>query len=153
MNLNPGHEYLLWIALAAYAAHIVEEFLNDWRSWAENLSGVSLTWSAFYVVNAAVLVLGIACAQVGWRLPEFSLIYPALMAINGLFFHLLPTLVKRRFSPGTLTSLLLFFPVCAWIYWGAHQDGVLSTRALALSTLGAALVMAFPVALAKTKSL
>jgi len=94
------HDYLSWLYAAAYSIHVLEEFTLDWLNWARDPFGFHPEWSNFYVVNATVIVLGICCAQVGWRLPEMSLMYPALMIINALFFHVLATLVKGRLSPG-----------------------------------------------------
>jgi hypothetical protein len=144
-------EYLLWIAVAAYAAHILEEFTYNWKSWVTQTLGVPVDWPDFYVTNAAVVVLGICCAQIGWRLPEFSLIYPSLMLVNALFFHLVPTIFYKRFSPGLITALVLFLPIADWTYYGAYQDGVLTTRALVISLIGSVLTMVFPVALMRTK--
>lgn len=145
------HDYLLWIATAFYAAHILEEFNYDWKAWATSTLGLPVDWPAFYLTNAVVVVLGVCCAQVGWRLPEFSLIYPALMVINALFFHILPTVVFRRFSPGLITALVFFLPVSVALYYGAYQDGVLTARALIISIMGGVLVMAYPVVLLKTQ--
>jgi len=114
------------------------------------MTGLPVDWQAFYVTNAAVIVLGVSCAEVGWRLPEFSLIYPALMVINAIFFHLAPTLIYKRYSPGLLTALILFMPLGGGLYYSASQDGVLTGRALLFSTLGGVLVMAYPVVLMKT---
>ncbi len=145
------HEHLLWIAVAFYGAHILEEFNYDWQSWVKNTFDLTVDWSAFYVTNTAVIILGVCCAAVGWRQPQFSLIYASLMVINALFSHLLPTIVTRRFSPGLITALLFFLPLAGWIYVGAYQDGVLSTRTAVLSTLGGAATMVFPVALIRTR--
>lgn len=109
------HEYLLWISLFAYAIHIFEESTLDWKTWAESTLGLkNLQWTDFYLANAAVVVAGVCAAQVGWQLPAFGLLLPALQLINGLFFHLLPTITYRKFSPGVITSCLLFFPIALW---------------------------------------
>lgn len=73
------------------------------------------------------------------------------MVINAVFFHLVPTATQKRFSPGLMTALFLFLPMAGWIYYGAYQDGVLTSRALVISSLGGVLVMAYPAVLSKTK--
>jgi hypothetical protein len=140
----------LWLAVAFYAAHILEEFTYDWKSWVKKTTGLPVDWQAFYITNAAVIILGISCAEIGWRLPEFSLIYPALMVINAIFFHLSPTFFYRRYSPGLITALIFFLPLSGWLYYGAYQDNVLTGRALLFSTIGGVLVMAYPFVLMKT---
>jgi len=147
------NEFILWIATAFYAAHILEEFTYDWKTWANNTLGFSVDWPVFYITNAVVIILGICCSEVGWRLPEFSLIYPALMVINAIFFHISPTVAKKVFSPGLITALLLFLPIAGWIYYGAYQDGILTTRAFIISTIGGILVMAYPIIMLKTKDM
>jgi len=139
------HEYLLWISLFAYAVHICEEKVLNWKDWAQSTSGLkNLEWSDFYVGNAAVIVAGVCTAQVGWRCPSFALLLPALQLINGLFFHVIPTIVWRKFSPGVITSCLLFFPIGILAYWGAWADDVLNTYVVILSLVFASLVMALP---------
>lgn len=146
------HEYLLWIATAAYGIHILEEHETNWRDWARNVLKLPVEWTSFYLVNALVVVLGICCAGVGWRLPEFSLAFPALMIINATLFHVLPYLVTRIYSPGLVTALLLFYPVAGWIYSVAAEEGAVTFRSIFVSTLLGALLMASPVVLLKLKS-
>lgn len=139
------HEYLLWISLFAYASHIYEETVMDWKTWAMHISKFkNLQWTDFFVANFAVITLGVCTAMVGWKLPSFALIFPALQIINGLFFHLLPTVIYRKYSPGLITACLLFFPISLWTFWGAFMDGVLSRGVAICSFSLAALIMAMP---------
>jgi hypothetical protein len=146
-----SHDFLLWVCTAAYAMHVVEEFGLNWKDWACDSLGLSVDWPFFFLVNAAVIVLGCCCAQIGWQMPEISLMYPALMIINGIFFHILPTFVQRRLSPGTLTAVILFLPVGTWTYVGAYQDGMLSRSTVAVSLVGGALLMASPILLLRLR--
>ena len=146
-----SHEYVLWVMVVAYAMHIVEEHNLDWQGWVKRHAHFDVPRADFYVVNAALVVGMVATATVGWRLPELSLAPAALMFINGLFFHIGASLVKRQYSPGALTSLVLFLPVGAWAYYGAHLDGVLTTSVALWSIILGALIMAFPLALWRLK--
>lgn len=149
-----NHTFILWIALFAYAMHAAEEYILDWKNWADSVLGLPVDWTHFAVVNSAVVVLGISCAAVGWSLPEYALALPALMLINAAFFHVLPFLAtKGRFSPGLGTAVLLFFPVGLWAYQGARLDGVLTVRVLVTSFVLGALLMAFPILLLKIRQL
>jgi len=51
---------LAWLAVAAYAMHILEEYALDWRNWAQNILGLPAEWRDFYVTNYVVVALGIA---------------------------------------------------------------------------------------------
>ncbi len=145
------HEWVLWVAVAAAFVHALEEHMLDWLRWAREALGFELTWADFYVVNAGVVVLAAAGAMIGWRSPELSLAVPALFAVNAIFFHVLPTIVQRRFSPGVFTAVVVYLPVAAWAYWAADRDGVLDLRAVLVSAAGGVLLMAFPVALIKLR--
>ncbi|WP_150465807.1 HXXEE domain-containing protein [Francisella sp. SYW-2] len=144
------HEYLLWIALAAYSVHVLEELSFNWKEWANSTLGLkTLEWNHFYVANSVVMFIAIAAAMVGWKLPAFGLIIAALMYVNGIFFHILPTIVQRKISPGVITATVLFLPVASWIYYGAYLDGVLSLANFTLSLVLGGLLMASPIVFIK----
>jgi len=147
------HQFILWAALLAYGLHMVEETVYDWRGWVGGALGIKgAQWSEFYVVNAVVVVMGVACANVGWRCPAVALLFPAFMATNAIFFHILPTIRMRRFSPGLITAVVLFLPTAVWLYYGAYLDRVLSAGALVASSLGGAATMFGLIVLQKTKA-
>jgi hypothetical protein len=152
MESNVTHEYVLWIAVAAYALHILEEHELNWRDWAQKVLHLPVEWKSFYVVNSLVVVLGVSCAAVGWREPWFGLAFPAVMLINGTFFHVAPTIVTRIFSPGLISAVLLFYPVAGWAYYAAWADGALTVPAGVLSGVLGAALMATPIVLLKVKN-
>lgn len=140
------HDYILWFAVMAYAIHMLEELILDWRKWAEHdLKFTPLHWSTFYMANAVVLFIGIAAASIGWHVPSVGLIIPALMAINGIFFHILPTLIQRAYSPGVITAVFLFIPIDIYIYYTSYLDGVLTPFVAIMSLVWGALLMASPI--------
>lgn len=146
------HEYLLWITLAAYAIHVLEEATLNWKNWAvHSLKLVNVEWAIFDIANMAVMFIAISAAMVGWKLPAYGLIIPALMLINGLFFHILPTLIQRTFSPGVITATLLFMPISMWIYYEAYLDGVLSWEVVATSLILGGLLMGSPILFLKLR--
>ncbi|MBL6935428.1 MAG: HXXEE domain-containing protein [Alphaproteobacteria bacterium] len=146
------YEYILWLNVMAYALHIIEEYAMDWRGWAENSLGFKgIEWGQFYVVNACAMVVAIAAAVIGWRLPEVSLAVPATFFINAVFFHLLPTLRMGVYSPGTATAVVLYLPVTVAAYILADMDGVLTLRVGVISFLLGAALMAFPVVLQRLR--
>jgi hypothetical protein len=141
------HEYLLWLLPLMYVGHILEEYTLNWRDWSRQISGIEVDWAYFYLVNAAVLVMGMVTAMIGWRAPMISLAMPAQMLINAVFFHILPTLRWRVFAPGTLTAVILFLPTALVVYAGAAADGVLTITVLAGSGIFGVIVMALPIVL------
>lgn len=136
-----------WILTAAYAGHILEEYVLDWRKWAQETSKLKLEWTEFFVANFAVIILGICCSVIGFDCPVFSFMFVGLAATNALFAHIGTTIIKRKFSPGTITSILLFIPVCAWAYIAAGEKGILTYSFLLITLGGGLLIMLFPVSL------
>jgi hypothetical protein len=144
--------HLLWLCVACYAWHILEEYQLNWRDWARAVIGLPVEWSDFYVTNALVVVFGIAAANLAaW--PGVALAFPALMLINATFFHVLPFLRTRgRFSPGLISAVVLFYPAGIACYWRAAADGALTPGNIAGSAVLGAVLMASAVVLLKIKS-
>lgn len=144
---------LAWLALAAYGAHILEEYTFDWRNWARTVMKLPVEWSDFYVTNALVVVLGAVQAELAETWPPAALTYAALMIINAIFFHVLPFLRSGgRFSPGLATALILFFPIAIAMWRRAWGDGVLDVGTAALAVVAGSLLMAYPVVMLNLRS-
>jgi hypothetical protein len=142
----------LWLATAAYAVHMIEEFMLDWRDWARAVIKLPVEWPDFYIANGVVVVLGICAANLAAAAPGIALGFAGLMLINAIFFHIAPFIWTRgRFSPGLFTAILLLIPVGAGCYWAAHDAGVLTPARIAGSLLLGAALMATPVILLRIK--
>lgn len=144
---------LAWLALAAYALHIMEEFSFDWRNWARAVIGLPVEWADFYVTNAIVVVLGIVQAELAPDVAIVPLAFAALMLINATFFHVLPVVrTGGRFSPGLITAIALFYPVGIAMFWQAHAEGRLDwANGIGAFVIGA-LLMAYPVVMLRLRS-
>lgn len=143
---------LLWLCTAAYAIHAFEEFMLDWRDWAQAVIKLPVTWPIFYVVNFLVVVLGICAAQLAATQPVFALAFPALMLINATFFHVLPMIVTRgRYSPGVFTAVIFFYPLGWLAFDRAISTGAVTTYGVILSFVIGALLMASPIVLLHIK--
>lgn len=141
-----------WALTVAYSAHILEEYILDWKTWAEETSGLKMSWNEFLLANAAVIVLGICCSAVGYDCPVFAYLFVGLAAVNALFAHIGTTIVKRRFSPGVITSVIFFIPLSIWAYIIADQKGILTLSFMLISLVGGFLIMSFPVILQLVKN-
>jgi len=130
---------------------MIEETIYDWHGWVRRILKLDAEWSEFYMVNAIVIVLGVSCAMVGWRLPAAALVFPAFMLVNAILFHIVSVVVTRVFSPGLFTAVILFLPVGYWAYWGAWRDGMLTAGAVIISGVVGFLLMMLPIVLQKTK--
>ena len=68
-----SHEYLLWVVVIACSLHVAEEAVLDWVKVTQRVVsrfGMTITWPDFYVVNAVMIVGGVATAMIGWILIE-----------------------------------------------------------------------------------
>lgn len=142
-----------WLAMAAYAVHILEEYMFDWRNWARAVIGLPVEWSDFYVTNAVVVALGIAQAQLAPTLPLAPLAYASVMLINALFFHILPVIrTGGRFSPGVATAVVLFLPVVVGMSWSAADAGLFTWGNVLIALICGALLMAYPIVMLRLRS-
>jgi hypothetical protein len=139
-------EWTLWVVAVSCALHAAEEFLTGWPEWARQTLGIVMPSARFLAANAVLVIAALLLARVGWRRPELSLVIPSATLVNGVVFHILPTLVQGRVSPGVYTAALLYLPFSSWALIGAARDGV------PRKTIGAAMVagtvMMFSVVLA-----
>lgn len=133
---------MLWLCVAAYGVHVLEEYVFDWRNWAEQVLHLPARWDDFYVTNCLVIVVGITAAMIAPEYPAVALGFPGLMLINATFMHVFPFVRKRgRFSPGLITAVLLFWPL-GWFTMSAAQ---LDVRVVVTSLATGVLLLATPI--------
>jgi Protein of unknown function with HXXEE motif len=131
-------QIMLWLCVAAYGAHVLEEFVFDWRSWSQQVLHLPTRWEDFYITNCLVIVVGIAAVEIAREYPAVALGFPGLMLINATFMHLLPFIrTKGRFSPGLMTALLFFWPLGTYTMLAAEPNARMLAVAFAV---GAALL-------------
>lgn len=142
---------LAWLCMSAYALHVLEEFQMGWRDWARRVLKLPVEWSDFYVTNAVVIAIGIAQAQLAAVLPVIALVFASLMLINAVFFHILPTIRTRIYSPGTVTALVLFLPLGVATFRAAVRNGDADIRTCLIALGGGVVLMAYPVVMLKIR--
>lgn len=123
------------------AFHVAEEYLTGWQEWARQTLGIAMPTTRFLIANAVLVVTALLLARVGWRRPTLSLMIPSATLINAIFFHILPTIIESRVSPGIYTAALLYVPFSSWALVGAAHDGV-ARRAIATALIAGTLMMA-----------
>jgi hypothetical protein len=113
---------LLWLLPAAAGLHIVEEFLfpggfGSWyRSYKQSVS-TSFTPRYLVMINIILVVLCIlpllmdAMTGIALWLTMASVVF-----VNALF-HVRGSLTSRKYSPGVVTSVLLYIPLSVYGYW------------------------------------
>jgi len=134
-------EWTLWVVAVSCAFHASEEYVTGWQGWARQTLGIVMPTARFLVANAVLVVIALLLARVGWRRPALSLVIPAATLVNAVFFHILPTIVQSRVSPGVYTAVLLYVPFSSWALIGAARDGV-ARMAIATAVVAGTLMMA-----------
>jgi hypothetical protein len=142
----------LWILTGAYALHIVEEYRGGWLDWAQKLSGLHMRKSEFIVANSLVIILGSACAIIGYAHPLVSLTFAGLAIVNALTAHIGTTIAKRVWSPGLITSIVLFIPLGIWAYYDSYAKGLIDAGEILITLIAGFLIMCVPIAYQLAKS-
>lgn len=139
---------LAWLAVGAYALHIVEEHILGWQGWAKRSMNLSIDADSYVVVEIAFLILGVIGAMLVQVAPVYALAFGAFLLINVTFFHLLPMLVSGgKFSPGILTGIFLFYPIGYYEFAGSNLP---QKSLIAAGVIGAAAIL-WPVLLLKLR--
>ena len=104
---------LAWLLVAAYGAHILEEWFGGFPAWLALIAGAALPEDAFLAINAVALVIVSAGTRVATRDDSrawIAIAVAAVLFINGLL-HTLGSVVTGTYSPGLFTSVVMYLPI------------------------------------------
>jgi len=125
---------IIWLLPAAYVLHIVEEYVGGFPVWVTQVVGGSFNNVAFALNNAVfvaiMLVLSTWTSRSMSRRAAFVLIAWASGNVfwDGLF-HIVTTAVYDRYSPGEITSSVLYVPISLAVACFALRSRVLTLKA------------------------
>lgn len=131
---------------AAFVLHIVEEYAGGFPGWVTHVVGGSFNDRAFALNNAAFMAIMLSLTvwtyRSASRRPAFLLIF---WASGNLFwdalFHIFTTAMFDRYSPGLVTSALLYIPISLLVAVVVLKNRVLSVGSFASAVaLGAGLL-------------
>lgn len=117
-------QLIFWLPGVCAMLHITEEFIwpGKFLAWYRDYRpqiAVSITPRFAVVGNTILLAAAILLGVMGptWsRGLSLWLILAALLAGNAVF-HILGALHMWRYSPGVITSIFLYLPLCVWGFW------------------------------------
>jgi Protein of unknown function with HXXEE motif len=126
--LNPQHFTfdisILLLAIALIIHTIAEAWIPayqrvkpDWRS--------AVFDRVLFLDNLPIFIASIGAALVGWQWAIVGSILPAVGLTHPLFDHLGLSWKNQKIRPGSLTGLLLLFPLSLWIYALIYTDHIL----------------------------
>ena len=125
---------LIWIMPAAFMLHIVEEYRGGFPAWVTNVLGGSFNDLAFAFNNAAFLAIMVGLivwvSKSNSRIAVFLLIaWSSGNIFWDALFHVLTTARFNRYSPGLITSSVLYLPISLVVGTAALQSQSLSAKA------------------------
>ena len=109
-------DILAWLAVAAYALHIMEERILDWHSSMKKSLKLSMDVDSYHVIGRVFLVLGAIAAFIFGSLPDAARAFAVFLLINTIVFHIWPMARTQTFSPGSWTAIFLFLPIVYMTY-------------------------------------
>ena len=135
-------DWVPWAPLAAALLHIFEEFVYPggfvgwYRRYRVDVSRI--TARLLIIINAALLL---ACWDVAILLRRgvgvpYWLTIAALTGSNGCW-HAWASVKSREYSPGTITGIAMYVPLCIYGYYHFLRSGAASmTTALIAAAVG-----------------
>jgi hypothetical protein len=107
---------LVYLQLPIYMLHQYEEHAGDrFRTWVNNMLGngrdVLTPIATFWINSLLVWLLDIVALYLACFVDlSLGLIAIYLPMLNA-FGHIIPSLIKRQYNPGLITSIAVFLPV------------------------------------------
>jgi Na+/H+-translocating membrane pyrophosphatase len=139
---------LAWLAVAAYALHVMEEQILDWPAAARRSIQLSIDYTNYRVITTVYLILGAVAAYLFGSLPVLALGFAAFLLINALYFHIWPMIRMNGLAPGIITAVFLFLPIAIAQY---YVPGIPARDYWISIVIGVVLVV-FPLALLHYRS-
>jgi hypothetical protein len=104
---------LVWLFVAAYGAHLLEEFFGGFPEWVGLVIGRPLPVGAFLVINGVAIVLMIAAVRAAARREAhgwMAIAIATIAVINGAG-HLIGAAATGTYAPGMVTGVVLYLPL------------------------------------------
>ena len=113
-------DVLVWLAVAAYALHIMEERILNWPESVRKAINVPFEHDNYRIITRVFFILGVIAAILLGTAPMFALGFGVFLLINAVVFHLWPMISTQKFSPGSWTAIFLFLPIVYMEYVAAN---------------------------------
>lgn len=138
-------DVLAWLAVAAYALHIMEERILNWPESIRKTIKLPIEPENYRIITRVFFILGVIAAILLGSAPVFALGFGVFLLINAVVFHIWPMISTRKFSPGAITAIFLFLPIVYLMYNAASVP----LSGWLWPVIIGVLIMAFPLLLLK----
>ena len=114
----------------AYAFHVLEESFG-FPQWVSKNFTITFTTSQFRRNNLLFFAISIFIALIVYKLPRKFMVFIFLSWVAGLFFHnalfhIGTTVYFQNYSPGLISSIIIYVPLSLIYYKLVSSEGVLT---------------------------
>jgi Protein of unknown function with HXXEE motif len=141
----------VWLLPAAFGLHVLEES-RGFTEWAKRHTSERYTQADFVRNNALGLLMTTGTTVLvsrGGSRPVFLFFYSTVLTQQALFnplFHAGTTVTYRAYSPGLVTSVVLFLPLWYHLTHLALREGRISNREAMVGSVFGGLIHTIAVA-------
>jgi hypothetical protein len=132
------YEVLFLLLPVCVLLHIIEEFLflGGFMTWWKNYEPAkakSVTSRYLIIVNVLLIAISFNPALSGLT-PEGIAWWLSVVSIIGVnsYFHIKAVIVSKKYSPGVITSVLIYIPLAIYGYFYFISTGLLSWISIVL---------------------
>lgn len=141
---------VIWLLPAAFALHIVEEYVGGFPGWVTNVVGGSFDDLAFALNNAAFMAAMLALTAWASRTNSARATFLLILwSSANIFwdagFHVAMTAYEDRYSPGLMTAAFLYLPLSYIVTTSCVSSRSLNVRSFALASLCGLVLFGFVV--------
>ncbi len=124
---------VVWVAPVTYGVHIGEEFWQ-FPVWASTYFAPDFTIQRFVVANTVIMLLliGLTALVSAVRVRAVDFLYFCWLSFqlfHNALFHMGATAYFGVYSPGVLSAILLYLPICYFIARAADREGRIGNAA------------------------
>jgi hypothetical protein len=141
---------LFWILPISEVLHIIEEFVypGGFSSWYRNYKqhyNVSATPKYLVIVNAVLIIFSILPLFLNIQQAVGLWLSMASVVFFNAIFHIQASLRSRKYSPGTVTSMVLYIPISIYGYWHFISSNYASGTQVVVSSMTGIVYLIFSV--------
>ncbi|MGA8328262.1 MAG: HXXEE domain-containing protein, partial [Mycobacterium sp.] len=146
----PPFQKIIWLLPAAYFLHIFEEYVGGFPAWVTHDVHGSFDDTAFAANNVVFMLILLTLVYLNYRqsTPLRGVLLVVFASANlfwDALFHLFMTPILDRYSPGLVTAMLLYYPICIVVGTVITKDKILTPRQFVSALLGGLALFGFVV--------
>ena len=146
----PRFQKIIWLLPAAYFLHIIEEYVGGFPAWVTRDVHGSFDDTGFAINNFAFMLILLTLVYVNFRksTPLRGVLLVVFASANlfwDALFHLFMTPILDRYSPGLVTAMLLYYPICILVCMVIIKEKILTPSQFVPALLGGLALFGFVV--------